>query len=354
MPRFFIDRPIFAWVISILIMVAGALSVTKLPVAQYPSIAPPSVSITATYPGASAETLQNTVTAVIEQQLNGIDGLLYMNSVSQSSGQAIITLYFVPGTNPDIAQVQVQNKLQLAMPNLPATVQQQGVVVAKATRNFLMFFTLSAKNGEYDEIALGNFIASKVLDPIRRVNGVGEADLFGSEYAMRVWLDPAKLQSFNLTAGDVIAAIQAQNVQVAAGQLGALPAPGGQQLNVTLEGPTTLTTPEQFGQILLRVNPDGSRVRLRDVAKIDFGGQNYSVQVRVSGAPAAAVGIKLTPSANALATADAVREKVKELSKFFSRRASSPHFRMTLRRSSAFPSRKSSSLCSSPSCWCFW
>ena len=317
MPRFFIDRPIFAWVISILIMVAGALSVTKLPVAQYPSIAPPSVSITATYPGASAETLQNTVTAVIEQQLNGIDGLLYMNSVSQSSGQAIITLYFVPGTNPDIAQVQVQNKLQLAMPNLPATVQQQGVIVAKATRNYLMFFTLSAKDGKYDEIALGNFIASKVLDPIRRVNGVGEADLFGAEYAMRIWLDPAKLQSFNLTANDAINAIQSQNVQVAAGQLGALPAPGGQQLNVTLEGPTTLTTPEQFGQILLRVNPDGSRVRLRDVAKIDFGGQNYSVQVRVSGAPAAAVGIKLTPSANALATADAVREKVKELSKFF-------------------------------------
>jgi len=317
MPRFFIDRPIFAWVISILILLAGALSLTKLPIAQYPSIAPPSVSITATYPGASAETLQNTVTAVIEQQLNGIDGLLYMNSVSQSSGQAIITLYFVPGTNPDIAQVQVQNKLQLATPNLPATVQQQGVVVAKATRNFLMFFTLSAKNGEYDEIALGNFIASKVLDPIRRVNGVGEADLFGAEYAMRIWLDPAKLQSFNLTAGDVIAAIQAQNVQVAAGQLGALPTTGGQQLNVTLEGPTTLTTPEQFGQILLHVNPDGSRVLLRDVAHIAFGGQNYNVQVRVSGAPAAAVGIKLSPSANALETADSVRAKVKELSKFF-------------------------------------
>jgi multidrug efflux pump len=317
MPRFFIDRPIFAWVISILILLAGALSLTKLPVAQYPSIAPPSVSITATYPGASAETLQNTVTAVIEQQLNGIDGLLYMNSVSQSSGQAIITLYFVPGTNPDIAQVQVQNKLQLAMPNLPATVQQQGVIVAKATRNYLMFFTLSAKDGKYDEIALGNFIASKVLDPIRRVNGVGEADLFGAEYAMRIWLDPAKLQSFNLTANDVINAIQAQNVQVAAGQLGALPASSGQQLNVTLEGPTTLTTPDQFGQILLRVNPDGSRVLLHDVARIAFGGQNYSVQVRVNGQPAAAVGIKLTPSANALATADAVREKVNELSKFF-------------------------------------
>jgi multidrug efflux pump len=315
MPRFFIDRPIFAWVISILILVAGALSLTKLPVAEYPSIAPPSVAITATYPGASAEALQNTVTAVIEQQLNGIDGLLYMSSVSQSSGQAQITLYFVPGTNPDIAQVQVQNKLQLAMPNLPAAVQQQGVIVAKATRNYLMFFTLSSTN--MDEIVLGNFIASKVLDPIRRVNGVGEADEFGAEYAMRIWLDPAKLVSFNLTANDVIAAIQSQNVQVPAGQLGARPAVNGQELNVTLEGPTTLNTPEQFGNILLRVNPDGSRVLLRDVARIALGGQNYTTQVHVNGEPAAAVGIKLTPSANALATADAVRAKVKELSKFF-------------------------------------
>jgi multidrug efflux pump len=300
-----------------LILVAGALSLTKLPVAQYPSIAPPSVAITATYPGASAETLQNTVTAVIEQQLNGIDGLLYMSSVSQSSGQATITIYFEPGTNPDIAQVQVQNKLQLAMPNLPAAVQQQGVAVAKATRNYLMFFTLSAKSDDIDEIALGNFISSKVLDPIRRVNGVGEADLFGTEYAMRVWLNPAKLDSFGLTAGDVANAIQAQNVQVAAGQLGARPATDGQQLNVTLQGQSTLETPEQFGEILLRVNPDGSRVRLRDVAKIGFGGQNYTIQARVNGVPAAAVGIKLTPTANALATANAVRAKVAELSKFF-------------------------------------
>ncbi|HEY1718987.1 MAG TPA: efflux RND transporter permease subunit [Verrucomicrobiae bacterium] len=317
MPRFFIDRPIFAWVISILILVAGALSLTKLPVAEYPSIAPPSVAITATYPGASAETLQNTVTAVIEQQLNGIDGLLYMASVSQSSGQATITLYFQPGTNPDIAQVQVQNKLQLAMPNLPAAVQQQGVIVAKATRNYLMFFTLSAKEGDINEIALGNFIASKVLDPIRRVSGVGEADLFGTEYAMRIWIDPNKLNSFGLTSDDVVNAIQAQNLQIAAGQLGARPATDGQQLNVTLQGQTTLRTPEEFGAILLHVNRDGSRVYLRDVAKIALGGQNYTIQARVNGVPAAAVGIKLTPTANALATADAVRAKVDQLSKFF-------------------------------------
>ncbi len=315
MPKFFIDRPVFAWVISILILVAGALSLTKLPVAEYPSIAPPSVAITANYPGASAETLQNTVTAVIEQQLNGIDNLLYMSSVSQSSGQATITLYFVSGTNPDIAQVQVQNKLQLAMPNLPASVQQQGVTVAKATRNFLMFFTLSSTN--INQVALGNFVASKVLDPIRRVNGVGEADEFGTEYAMRIWLDPAKLNSFNLTAGDVISAIQAQNIQVPAGQLGALPAVKDQELNVTLQGPSTLTTPEQFGKILLRVNPDGSRVYLRDVARIELAGQSYNFQARVNGVPSAAVGIKLTPTANALATADAVRAKVKEMEKTF-------------------------------------
>jgi multidrug efflux pump len=317
MPRFFIDRPIFAWVISILIMLAGALSLTKLPVAEYPSIAPPSVAITANYPGASAETLQKTVTSVIEQQLNGIDHLLYISSQSQSSGQAQITVYFDAGTDPDIAQVQVQNKLQLAMPNLPASVQQQGVTVAKATRNFLMFFTLSSKSGDMDEVTLGNYIASKVLDPIRRVDGVGEADLFGTEFAMRIWLDPAKLDSYGLTAGDVIDAIKAQNVQVPAGQLGARPALDGQELNVTLQGQSTLETPEQFGNILLRVNPDGSRVRLRDVARVALGGQNYTVQARVNGVPAAAVGIKLSPTANALATADAVRAKVKELSKFF-------------------------------------
>jgi multidrug efflux pump len=317
MPRFFIDRPIFAWVISILILVAGALSLTKLPVAQYPSIAPPSVAITATYPGASAETLQDTVTTVIEQQLNGIDGLLYMASVSQSSGQATITIYFEPGTDPDIAQVQVQNKLQLAMPNLPATVQQQGVIVAKATHNFLLFFALSSTDGSLDQVALGNFITSKVLDPVRRVSGVGEADLFGTEYAMRIWLNPARLDSFGLTADDVIKAIQAQNSQVAAGQVGSLPAIDGQQLNVTLQGQSTLRTPGQFENIVLRVNPDGSRVYLRDVAKAALAGQSYNFQARVNGRPAAAVGIKLTPAANALATAEAVRAKVAQLSKFF-------------------------------------
>jgi multidrug efflux pump len=317
MARFFIDRPVFAWVVSILIMLMGALAITKLPVAQYPSIAPPSVSVTATYAGASAEILQDTVTSVIEQQMNGIDRLLYISSTSDSSGQSVITLYFEPGTNPDIAQVQVQNKLQLATPSLPQVVQQQGIVVAKATRNYLMFFTLSATNGSMDEIALGNYIAAHILDPVRRVDGVGEADEFGTEYAMRIWMDPAKLNSFNLTAGDVIAAIQAQNIQVPVGQIGDLPAPHGQELNITMQGQSTLRTAAEFENILLHVNLDGSRVRLRDVAKVSLGGQNYVTQARVNGVPAAAVGIKLTPTANALNTAEAVRAKVAELSKLF-------------------------------------
>lgn len=317
MAKFFIDRPIFAWVVSLLIMMMGGLAIRKLPVAQYPSVAPPSVVITATYPGASAETLQDTVTTVIEQQMNGIDNLLYIASSSSASGQATVTLYFEPGTNPDIAQVQVQNKLQLALPSLPATVQQQGVTVAKATRNFLMFFTLSSTNGSMDEIALGNFIASSVLDPIRRVTGVGEADIFGTEYSMRVWLNPLKLTGLNLDANDVINAIQAQNIQVPVGQLGDRPALNGQELNVTLQGRSTLKTVSGFENILLRANPDGSRVLLKDVARVELGGLSYTTQARVDGRPAAAVAIKLSPSANAVATSSAVRAKVAVLSRFF-------------------------------------
>src|SRR3954451_17552277 len=242
MPQFFISRPVFAWVISILIMVLGAIALTKLPVAQYPSVAPPSISVTANYAGASAETLQETVTSIIEQQLNSIDNLLYMSSSSDAAGLATVTLYFLPGTNPDTAQVQVQNKVQLATPSLPQTVQQQGVVVAKATRNFMMFFTLSTTNDSLDEVALGNYIASSVLDPIRRVTGVGEANMFGSQYAMRVWLNPEKLTSYGLTAAEVNNAIQNQNQQVPIGQIGATPSIKGQLLNVIMQGRTTLRT----------------------------------------------------------------------------------------------------------------
>src|SRR4051812_22268482 len=317
MARFFIDRPVFAWVVSILIMVLGGLAITQLPVAQYPSVAPPSISVTANYAGASAETLQDTVTSVIEQQLNGIDNLLYMASSSDASGLSVITLYFLPGTNPDVAQVQVQNKVQLATPSLPQTVQQQGVVVAKATRNFMMFFTLSTTNDSLNEIELGNYIASSVLDPIRRVSGVGEANMFGSQYAMRVWLNPDKLNSLNLTAADISTAIENQNKQVPVGQIGAIPAVKEQQLNVIMQARTTLRTVPEFENILLRTNPDGSRVYLKDVARVALGAENYGTKARVNGHLSAAVAIKLSPTANALNTAAAVRKKVADLSRFF-------------------------------------
>jgi len=317
MPKFFIDRPIFAWVLSLLIMLGGVLAITHLPVAQYPSVAPPSISVNASYAGASAETVQDTVTSVIEQQMNGIDNLLYMSSSSSASGQSTVTLYSRSGTDPDIAQVQVQNKLQLAIPNLPQTVQQQGITVLKSTRNFLMIFTLSSTNNDTSTFLLGNYISSSVLDPIRRVTGVGEADLFGTEYAIRVWLNPQKLESYSLGANDVINAIQAQNMEVPVGQLGAAPSVKGQEINITLQGQSTLRTVKQFEDILLRVNPDSSRVYLRDVARVELGGSDYSVQARVNGRPAAAVGIRLAPSANAVATANSVYAKVKELSKFF-------------------------------------
>jgi len=324
MAKFFIDRPVFAWVVSIFIMLAGIMAITRLPVAQYPNVAPPSISITATYAGASAQTVQDTVTSVIEQRMNGLDHLLYMSSSSSASGQATVTLYFESGTDPDIAQVQVQNKLQLAVPSLPMTVQQQGIVVTKSTRNYLMFFALSSTNNTMNHIELGNFIATTLLDPISRVTGVGEANLFGTEYAMRIWMNPEKLLEYQLTAGDIIAAVQAQNAQVPVGQIGMLPAVKGQEINVTLQGQTTLTTPEEFGNILLRVNPDGSRNSLRDVARVELAGATYVTQTRVNGRPAAAIGIRLAPGANALATADAVRLRVKQLAEFFPRGSRSP------------------------------
>ncbi len=317
MARFFIDRPVFAWVIAILICLLGGIAITGLPVAQYPSVAPPSISITANYAGASAETLSDTVTSVIEQQLNGIDNLLYMSSASDANGTAAITLYFKPGTNPDVAQVQVQNKVQLATPSLPLTVQQQGVVVAKATRNFMMFITLSSEDGSMDAIGLGNYLASNVLDPIRRIAGVGEVIQFGTQYAMRIWLDPDKLVSFKLTPADITAAIQAQNTQVPVGQLGQLPAVEGQQLNVILQGRATLREVDEFKSIVLRVNPDGSRVYLRDVARVEMGGQDYSIKARIDGKPATAAAVKLSPTANALDTAAAVRAEVDRLKEFF-------------------------------------
>lgn len=317
MAKFFIDRPVFAWVIALITLLAGALAIRGLPIAQYPSIAPPAITVIATYPGASAKVLENSVTNVIEQEMNGLDGLLYIDSTSESSGTATITLTFTPETHADMAQVQVQNRLKRAEVRLPDEVRQLGIEVEKSTHNFLMFVTLSSKDNQFDAIALGNYVASSLLDPIRRLPGVGSADLFGSEYAMRIWLDPAKLTGLQLTPNDIANAIREQNVQVAAGELGALPSVNSQQLNATVVSQGRFTSPEEFKNILIRVNPDGSQVRLRDVAQVELGGSGYLVHARVNGKPAAAIGINASPTANALATAEIVRNKVAELAKTF-------------------------------------
>ena len=314
MSRFFIDRPIFAWVIAISIMIMGLLAMMRLPVSQFPNVAPPSIRISASYPGASAETLENTVTQVIEQQLKGLDGLRYMSSSSDSSGNADITLTFEQGTNADIAQVQVQNKLQLATPLLPQEVQLQGLRVAKATINFLAVMTVYSEDGSRSSGDLGDMIFTRIQDPVSRVPGVGETQVLGAQYAMRIWLDPHKLKSFNLTTSDVKTAIRAQNAQVSAGQLGARPATAERALNATVTAQTRLTTPEEFRNIVLRTNADGSTVRLADVARVEIGSENYSVSGQVNGKPAAGLAIRLAPGANALDTLEAVKETVDQLS----------------------------------------
>ncbi|MDR3534122.1 MAG: efflux RND transporter permease subunit, partial [Rhodopila sp.] len=313
MSRFFIDRPVFAWVIAIIIVIAGLLSVRVLPVSQYPSIAPPSVAITVTYPGASAETVQSTVVQVIEQQLSGIDNLLYFSSTSSKDGSIQITLSFAQGTDPDVAQVQVQNKLQLAQPRLPLVVQQQGIRVAKATKNFLMVVALVSTDKSMDSTDLSDYIASNLQDPISRTAGVGDFQLFGAQYAMRIWLDPAKLNNYGMTPADVSAAIQAQNVQVASGELGGLPGRADQQLNATIVGPTYLQTPEQFGEILLRVQTNGARVLLKDVARIALGGESYATKADYNGMPTAALAVKLASGANALDTVANVEATIARL-----------------------------------------
>ncbi|ANY15950.1 efflux RND transporter permease subunit [Bordetella pseudohinzii] len=317
MAKFFIDRPVFAWVIAIVLMMAGALSILNLPVAQYPNIAPPAIAINVTYPGASAQTVQDTVVQVIEQQMNGIDNLEYISSESNSDGSVAITLTFRQGTNPDTAQVQVQNKLAVAQPLLPQEVQQQGIRVTKATKNFLIVAGFVSSDGSMDKSDLADYVASYVQDPISRTRGVGDFQLFGASYAMRVWLSPEKLINYNLAASDVTNAIKEQNVQVSSGQLGGLPATRGQQLNATVIGPTRLQTPEEFGDILLKVNTDGSQVRLRDVAKIELGAQGYSIDSYYNGKPASGLAVKLATGANALDTAQAVRETINSLKPYF-------------------------------------
>jgi len=317
MPRFFINRPIFAWVIAIMIMLAGLLAIKTLPVSQYPPIAPPQITINAVYPGASAQTVQDTVTQVVEQKLNGIDNLIYMSSTSDSAGAVAINLTFKAGTDPNIAQVQVQNKLQLATPLLPQVVQKGGISVVKSTRNFLLLVGLVSEDGSMDRNALTDYLVSNVQDVVSRLEGVGEMQIFGSQNAMRIWLNPVKLNNYRLTTTDVIAALQAQNAQVSAGQFGGSPAPQGQQLNATITARTLLQTTEQFDNIILRTNSDGSTVRLRDVAESKIGTENYDVQSFYKGKPVGAMALRLAAGANALETADRVKEKMKELSGYF-------------------------------------
>ena len=317
MARFFIDRPIFAWVIAIVIMLAGALSILKLPVSQYPAIAPPAVVINAVYPGASAKALEDSVTQVIEQKMTGLDGLLYMESSSDAYGTASITLTFDAGTNPDIAQVQVQNKLQLALPLLPQAVQQQGVQVAKSAKNFLMVVGFVSDNENVVQTDLADYLVSNVQDPLSRVPGVGEVQIFGSKYSMRVWLNPDKLIKYQLTPGDVRNALLAQNAQVSAGQLGGTPAVPGQGFSASITAQNRLEAVEQFENVIMRTAQDGSIVYLRDIARVEIGAESYNFVARYNGKPASGIGIKLAAGANALETANAVREKVAELSQFF-------------------------------------
>jgi multidrug efflux pump len=313
MAQFFIHRPIFAWVIALVIMLAGILTLTKMPVAQYPTIAPPTVTISATYPGASAETVENTVTQIIEQQMNGLDGLRYISSNSAGNGQASINLNFEQGIDPDIAQVQVQNKLQSATALLPEDVQRQGVRVTKSGASFMQVVAFYSPDGSLTGSDIKDYVNSNISEPLSRVAGVGEVTVFGGSYAMRIWLDPAKLTSFNLTPSDVAAAIRSQNAQVAVGQLGGAPAVQGQILNATVNAQSMLQTPEQFRNIFLKNTADGAQVRLSDVARVELGSDNYQFDSKFNGNPAGGVAIKLATGANALDTAKAVEKRLSEL-----------------------------------------
>ncbi|MDD0840696.1 efflux RND transporter permease subunit [Curvibacter sp. HBC61] len=317
MAKFFIDRPIFAWVIALFILVLGGVSITQLPISQYPPVAPPSVVINTSYPGASAQTLEDSVISVIEREMNGSPGLIYMESVSQADGTGSITLSFEPGTNPDLAQVDVQNRLSRATPRLPSAVTQQGVRVDKSRSNFLLFIMLSSDNGAYDPIALGDYASRNVIPEIQRLPGIGQAQLFGTERAMRVWIDPAKLTGYNLSPADVNAAIKAQNAQVSSGAIGDLPNIAGQGIAATVVVKGQLASVEQFGRIVLRANVDGSTVRLKDVARIELGAQTYGTSARLNGKPATGIGVQLTPTGNALAAANAVKAKMNQLQGFF-------------------------------------
>ncbi|HOI94489.1 MAG TPA: efflux RND transporter permease subunit [Syntrophobacter fumaroxidans] len=315
--RFFLDRPVFAWVIAIIMMVAGGLAIYNLPIAQYPPIAPPSIAVDSFYPGASAETVENSVTQIIEQKMTGLDKMLYLKSSSDSSGASRIELTFVPGTDPDLAWAQVQNKLQLAMASLPEVIQQQGVKVSKSTRNWLILVGLISEDGSMDGNDLRDYAKSNLEKVLARVPGVGEVEAFGTEYAMRVWIDPDKLTNYHLTIEDVIAALRAYNVEVSAGQFGGAPAVQGQRMNASIIVQSLLRAPEEFAAIPVRLNPDGSAVRIRDVARTELGTETYDVVAFHNGRPAAGLAIRQSAGANALATADAIKAKMEEMSRYF-------------------------------------
>jgi multidrug efflux pump len=317
MAHFFIDRPIFAWVIAIIIMLAGGLAITQLPISMYPNIAPPAVTISANYPGASARVVQDAVTQIIERNMKGLDGLIYMSATSDASGNASVTLTFESGTDPDIAQVQVQNKLQLAMPSLPQEVQRQGVNVTKSRSGFLMVIAFVSKDGSMTRDDISDYVGANLVDPLSRVPGVGTVQLFGSPYAMRIWLDPNKLETYGLAVGDIITAVRAQNAQVTIGQLGGAPAVEGQQLNATISAQERLQTPEQFRDIVLRSNPDGSALKLGDVARVEIGAETYEFVSRYNRQPASGVAISLATGANALATAAGVERALDALRPYF-------------------------------------
>ncbi len=353
MSRFFIDRPIFAWVVAIIIMLFGLLAITRLPIARYPNIAPPSVAINASYPGASAQTVEDSVTQIIEQNMTGLDGLLYMVSTSDNNGNVTIELTFSSGTNPDIAQVQAQNKLQQAVPLLPQIVQQQGISVSKANNAFLLAVGFTSEDGKMTEGDIGDFLATNVVDPMSRVEGVGSVQLFGNKYAMRIWLDPGKLDTYRLTADDVIAAIRAQNAQVSVGQLGDSPSVPGQQLNATITALGRMHSPEEFSNIVLRSNTDGSTLHLRDVARVELGQATYGFAARFNGKVASGMGITLATNANALRTVSNVSALLQRLETTFPKglKASIPYDTTPFVKLSIEEVVKT---LGRRSCWCSW
>ena len=317
MAKFFIDRPVFAWVIALFILLAGVLSIPNLPVSQYPQIAPPSIVVTSIYPGASAQTVDESVTSLIEQEMNGVENLLYIESQSQSDGQSQVTVTFKTGTNPELAAVDVQNRLKRVEARLPQAVVQQGVTVSRTRSNLLLFANLISTDGTHSPIALGDYLARNVINELKRVPGVGVAQLFGTERAMRIWVDPNKLMAYKLTPSNVVEAIKSQNAQFSAGVLGDLPAPSSQRMATSIVITGQLSSPEEFGNIVLRANPNGSTVRIRDIARVEIAGQSYGFSARLNGKQIAAVGVQLTPTANALETARLVRAKMEELSNYF-------------------------------------